>query len=71
MKLESLARALAAAGRAEKLAREYYLAGMADFSQVLESQRSVLNFETQVAETRGAVATDLIRLYKALGGGWE
>ena len=71
LKKESLAKALSAARRAEELAREYYLAGMADFSEVLEAQRSVLSFETQVAETRGAVATDLIRLYKALGGGWE
>jgi NodT family efflux transporter outer membrane factor (OMF) lipoprotein len=71
LKQESLAKALSAARRAEELAREYYLAGMADFSEVLEAQRSVLSFETQVAETRGTVATDLIRLYKALGGGWE
>ena len=71
LKQENLAKALSAARRAEELAREYYLAGMADFSEVLEAQRSVLSFETQVAETRGTVATDLIRLYKALGGGWE
>jgi NodT family efflux transporter outer membrane factor (OMF) lipoprotein len=68
---ESLARAVAAARRAEELAREYYLAGMADFSEVLEAQRSVLNFESQLAQATGAVATDLIQLYKALGGGWK
>lgn len=71
LKQESLDRALVAAQRAEELAREYYLSGIADFSEVLEAQRSVLSFETQVAETKGAVAADLIRLYKALGGGWE
>jgi outer membrane protein TolC len=62
---------VAAARRAEELAREYYLAGMADFSEVLEAQRSVLNFESQLAQATGAVATDLIQLYKALGGGWK
>lgn len=71
LKQESLVRALDAAQRAEELAREYYLSGMADFSEVLEAQRSALSFETQLAETKGAVAANLIRLYKALGGGWE
>jgi len=67
---ESLQQAAEAARRAEALAREYYLAGMADFADVLEAQRAVLSFENQLAENRGAVAADLIRLYKALGGGW-
>jgi outer membrane protein TolC len=67
---ESLKQAAEAARRAEELAREYYLSGMADFSDVLEAQRAVLSFENQLAESRGAVAADLIRLYKALGGGW-
>lgn len=67
---ESLQHAAMAARRAEALAREYYLAGMADFTDVLDAQRAVLSFENQLAENRGAVAADLIRLYKALGGGW-
>jgi len=68
---ESLTGAVDAARRAEELAREYYLSGMADFVDVLEAQRSLLSFENQLAESRGAVAADLIRLYKALGGGWK
>jgi len=68
---ESLTGAVDAARRAEELAREYYLSGMADFVDVLEAQRSLLPFENQLAESRGAVAADLIRLYKALGGGWK
>ncbi|MDX9820135.1 MAG: efflux transporter outer membrane subunit, partial [Desulfococcus multivorans] len=69
--LESQIRAAESARRAEALARDYYLAGMADFGDVLEAQRAVLSFADQVAESQGAVAADLIRLYKALGGGWE
>ncbi|RJP47100.1 MAG: efflux transporter outer membrane subunit [Desulfobacteraceae bacterium] len=67
---ESLRQAVDAARSAEALAREYYLSGMADFSDVLDAQRAVFSFENQLAENRGAVAGDLIRLYKALGGGW-
>ncbi len=70
-KQDRLIAAAKAARRAETLAREYYLSGMADFTNVLEAQRAVLTFEDQVAESKGTAAADLIRLYKALGGGWE
>jgi outer membrane protein TolC len=67
---ESLTEAVKAAQRADELARNSYLSGMADFSQVLDAQRSLLSFQNQLAESEGSVASDLIRLYKALGGGW-
>jgi hypothetical protein len=33
--------------------------------------RSLLQEQNALAETRSAIATELISLYKALGGGWE
>jgi NodT family efflux transporter outer membrane factor (OMF) lipoprotein len=66
----SLLDASAAAGRAVQLVRENYAAGLVDFLPVLESQRSLLSFQDQLAQTDGAVTSELIRLYKALGGGW-
>ena len=70
-KLERLQAAADAARSAAKLAESQYATGMTGFSDVLDAQRSLLSFEDQVAEGRGAVSSDLVRLYKSLGGGWQ
>jgi len=53
------------------LATRLYGAGESDYLDVLSAQRSLLAAEEALAESTGAVATHLIALYKALGGGWE
>lgn len=68
---QALAEAAGAARSAADLARNKYTAGLEDFSTVLEAQRSLLSFEDQLVLSRGAVSSDLVRLYKALGGGWQ
>jgi NodT family efflux transporter outer membrane factor (OMF) lipoprotein len=68
---ESLAQATQAAERAVDLALKQYSSGMIDFQDILEAQRSLLSFQDQLAESDGAVTSNLISLYKALGGGWE
>lgn len=70
-KLDNLQAAADAARSAAELAAHQYTTGMTGFSDVLEAQRSLLSFEDQVAVSRGAVLSDLVRLYKALGGGWQ
>ncbi|MBN2808524.1 MAG: efflux transporter outer membrane subunit [Deltaproteobacteria bacterium] len=67
---EALTQATASAQRADLLARDQYQAGLVDFSNVLEAQRSLLLFRDELAQSNGMVTTNLIRLYKALGGGW-
>ncbi len=67
---ESLARATDAARQADKLARDRYQAGLVDFSNVLIAQLSLLSFQDELAQSNGAVTANLVRLYKALGGGW-
>ena len=67
---EALAEAAEAARTAAGLARDKYLGGLQDFSTVLDAQRSQLSFEDQLTQSRGAAAINLVRLYKALGGGW-
>ena len=62
---------MASAQRAESVAQEQYKSGLVDFSNVLEAQRSLFSFEEQLAESDGQTASNLVRLYKALGGGWE
>ena len=37
---------------------------------VLDAQRSLLSLQDQLAVSEGEVTSDLISLYKALGGGW-
>ncbi|MDD4857471.1 MAG: efflux transporter outer membrane subunit [Candidatus Krumholzibacteria bacterium] len=67
---QALSDATEAARRAVDLAQQEYGAGVADFSDVLDTQRSLLSFQSQLAESEGTVTSNLIRLYKALGGGW-
>ena len=68
---EHLSAAVEAARQAEKLAGHQYLAGLVDFNTVLDAQRSLLSFEDQLAQSDGTVTANLVRLYKALGGGWN
>ncbi|MBI5895584.1 MAG: efflux transporter outer membrane subunit [Desulfobacterales bacterium] len=70
-KADNLQAAADAARLAEKLAKVQYVTGTTGFSEVLEAQRSLLSFEDQLATSRGAVLSNLVRLYKALGGGWQ
>jgi len=67
---ESLTKATVAAQRAAVLAQDVYQAGLVDFNNVLDAQRSLLIIEDQLAQSKGAVISDLVRLYKALSGGW-
>jgi NodT family efflux transporter outer membrane factor (OMF) lipoprotein len=67
----SLTKAEQAARDSFDLTFKSYQAGLADFNAVLESQRSLLTIEDQAVQSKGAIAGDLIRLYKALGGGWQ
>jgi NodT family efflux transporter outer membrane factor (OMF) lipoprotein len=53
------------------LARVRYANGVADFLTVLDAERTLLQAELQHVQSTSAVSTDLVQLYKALGGGWE
>lgn len=71
LRRERLAEAVDAARQAEELAGQQYTAGLTDFTTVLDAQRSLLTFDDQLAQSDGAISSNLIRLYKALGGGWN
>lgn len=65
---------LAAAGearRAAALTRDQYAQGLIDFQTVLASERSVSDLEDELATSDAAVASDVVVLYKALGGAWN
>jgi len=71
LRRESFAKAATAAQRAAALAQDQYRAGLVDFNNVLDAQRSLLVLQDELSQSNGAVISNLIRLYKALGGGWE
>ncbi|RLB15631.1 MAG: TolC family protein [Deltaproteobacteria bacterium] len=68
---ESLQAAVTAAKRAYELSWDRYNAGLVDFSNVLDATRSLQSFQDQLARSDGTATSNLIRLYKALGGGWK
>jgi outer membrane protein TolC len=70
-RLQSLDEAQTAAQSAAQLARLRYRSGLIDFQVVLETQRTALTTQDAVAASSADVNADHVRLYKALGGGWE
>jgi NodT family efflux transporter outer membrane factor (OMF) lipoprotein len=66
----ALAEGAAAAERALALAQDQYGSGLIDFQIVLDSQRTLFVLQDQLAASEGQVTANLVRLYKALGGGW-
>jgi multidrug efflux system outer membrane protein len=67
---KSLMEAADAAKQALELAQYKYQTGLIDFTTVLDAQRSLLNYEDQLVQSTGSITSNLVRLYKALGGGW-
>lgn len=62
---------VAAAQRAVEIAEAQYQGGTADYTRVLDTQRSLQNEQDRLVSTHGAVALNLVSLYRAMGGGWE
>ena len=67
----ALASAAEAARNAALLASHRYRSGLIDFQTVLSTERSLLSIEDSLATADAERLTALIRLYKALGGGWS
>ncbi len=47
-----------------------YETGLTDFNNVLVTQKTLFNQQVQLIASQAGVVLNLIRLYKALGGGW-
>jgi len=57
--------------RALDLSTQLYTQGTTDFLSVLDAERSLFASQTALSQSKAAISTDLVALYKALGGGWE
>lgn len=69
-RLQQLTEAATASQTAAQLARLRFENGAVDFLQVLDAERSLLEIEDNLAQSRAETATSLVAVYKALGGGW-
>jgi NodT family efflux transporter outer membrane factor (OMF) lipoprotein len=68
---KALTDAVTANRKAVDLAIRLYSDGQTDFLNVLQSQRSLYTSEDALAQSNRNVSTNLVALYKAVGGGWE
>ena len=63
------------AARSAKLAVDIstvqYMDGLVDFNTVLSTLNSLTRQQDLLAAAQGAVATNLVDVYRSLGGGWE
>ncbi|MDE7548080.1 efflux transporter outer membrane subunit [Acetobacter fabarum] len=70
-KNQRLSSQVAADKRSMELAQSQYKHGLQNYLQVLDAQRRLLSSQTSLADSTATIAGDLVRLYNALGGGWE
>ena len=54
-----------------RAARQRYAEGAVDFLDVNTAQAQLLQSQNDLASSRTQIATGLVTLYRALGGGWE
>jgi outer membrane protein TolC len=66
-----LAISLEASNNAAVYARSQYRSGLIDFVTLLQSEQTLLSARDQLAAADADQALALVRLYVALGGGWQ
>jgi NodT family efflux transporter outer membrane factor (OMF) lipoprotein len=67
----ALAAAVESARESVDISRDQYKQGIIDFLPVLDAQRQLLSAQDQLAQSDQTLSTNLVALYKALGGGWD
>ncbi len=75
LRAEQRARSQAAsatdAKKAVDIALAQYAQGVIDLTRVTLLQQNLVGLEDTLAQAQGEIATGLIQVYRALGGGWE
>jgi NodT family efflux transporter outer membrane factor (OMF) lipoprotein len=67
----SQAASVADAKKAVNIVLAQYSQGTTDLTRVTLLQQNLVPLEDTLAQSRGEIATGLIQVYRALGGGWE
>jgi len=68
---EAQTRRALAARNAARLSRARYDGGVVDYLEVLDTERTLFSAELAQSETLQLYFNAIVRLYKALGGGWS
>ena len=68
---KSQAASAADAKKAVDIALAQYSQGVTDLTRVTLLQQNLVGLEDTLAQAQGEIATGLIQVYRALGGGWE
>jgi NodT family efflux transporter outer membrane factor (OMF) lipoprotein len=68
---KALANAVSANQLAVELAGERYQKGLTGFIDVLQTQQALFQAESNLADSDAKVSSNLVALYKVLGGGWQ
>ena len=68
---QQLAAAVTSSAESLRLAKQLYTSGLANFINVLDAERSLYQAQDALVQSDRTVTTDVIALYKSLGGGWE
>ena len=66
-----LAKSEVASRRAVTLANDQFRSGLVDFLSVLEAERTLFLAQEQLVRSEQLLSQNAVRLYKALGGGWQ
>ena len=66
-----LAETVTSAQRSSKMSTIRYSEGFSDYQRVLESHRSLFTQQQRYIVAQGSAVSNLVALYKSLGGGWE
>jgi NodT family efflux transporter outer membrane factor (OMF) lipoprotein len=67
----ALTDAVTAAERSVELAMDQYRQGSAPYTRVLDTQQFLTRQQDLLTRSRGSVCTNLIGVYRSLGGGWQ
>jgi NodT family efflux transporter outer membrane factor (OMF) lipoprotein len=68
---QKLVGATGAAQRSVNLATLQYRQGITDFTTVLTAEQNLLTYQDSLASTLGDISSNLVGMYRAMGGGWQ
>ncbi|MDX9701607.1 MAG: efflux transporter outer membrane subunit [Candidatus Auribacterota bacterium] len=67
---EALQQSAESSQKSVELVSSLYRSGLTDFQNVLDMQRTLFKSQDELANSKGQIIQDWIRIYKAFGGGW-
>ena len=68
---QKLAGATVAAKKSVDLAMLQYREGITDFTTVFTAEQNLLTYQDSLATTLGDISSNLVGVYRAMGGGWQ